>query len=68
MLRFLDNTTHNLIPVNGIAELYEICKREQYSLFVNDILTTSIDYMIGLRSVLPNAKLINFEDDGEGIS
>ena len=23
--------------------------------------------MIGLRSVLPNAKLINFEDDGEGI-
>lgn len=60
-------TTHNLIPVNGIAELYEICKREQYSVFVNDILTTSIDYMIGLRSVLPNAKLINFEDDGEGI-
>ena len=23
--------------------------------------------MIGLRSVLPHAKLINFEDDGEGI-
>ena len=66
-VKVFGNTTHNLIPVNGIAELYEICKREQYSLFVNDILTTSIDYMIGLRSVLPNAKLINFEDDGEGI-
>lgn len=23
--------------------------------------------MIGLRSVLPNAKIINFEDDGEGV-
>ena len=33
---------------------------------INDILTTSIDYMIGLRQTLPNAKLINFEDDGEG--
>ena len=60
-VKVFGNTTHNLIPVNGIAELYEICKREQFSLFVNHILTTSIDYMIGLRSVLPNAKLINFE-------
>ncbi len=59
-------TTHNLIPVNGIAELFDICKREQYNTFINDILTTSIDYMIGLRTVLPNARLINFEDDGEG--
>lgn len=59
-------TTHQLKPVNGIAELYEICKREQYDVFVNDILTTSIDYMIGLKSCLPNAKIVNFEDDGEG--
>ena len=59
-------TTHTLIPVNGIAELFDICKKEQYNTFINDILTTSIDYMIGLRSVLPNAKIINFEDDGEG--
>ena len=59
-------TTHNLIPVDGIVELYEICKEKQYDIFINDILTTSIDYMIGLRSVLPNAKIINFEDDGEG--
>lgn len=60
------NTKHNLCPVNGIAELYQICQREQYTIFINDILTTSIDYMIGLRSVLPNAKIVNFEDDGEG--
>ena len=59
-------TTHSLVPVNGIPELFERCKKEQYTLFINDILSTSIDYMIGLRSVLPTAKIINFEDDGEG--
>ena len=67
-VKIFGNTTHNLIPVNGIAELFERCKNEQYTTFINDILTTSIDYMIGLRSVLPNAKIINFEDDGEGIT
>lgn len=59
-------TTHNLIPVNGIVELFNICREKQYTIFINDILSTSIDYMIGLRSVLPKAKIINFEDDGEG--
>lgn len=62
------NTTYNLIPVNGIAELFQKCKENQYTIFINDILSTSLDYMIGLKSVLPeNAKIINFEDDGEGI-
>ncbi len=60
-------TTHTLISVNGIAELFDKCKEKQYTIFINDILTTSIDYMIGLRTVLPNAKIVNFEDDGEGI-
>ena len=60
-------TTHNLIPVNGIAELFDRCKQNEYTVFINDILTTSIDYMIGLRSVLPKAEIVNFEDDGEGI-
>ena len=60
-------TTHTLIPVNGIAELFDLCKKKQYTIFINDILTTSIDYMIALRTVLPGAKIINFEDDGEGI-
>ena len=64
--RIFGTTTHNLIPVDGITELFQKCKKEQYSIFINDILTTSIDYMIGLKSVLPQAKIINFEDDGEG--
>lgn len=60
------DTKHNLIPVNGITELFERCKKEQYEIFINDILTTSIDYMIGLKTSLPNAKIVNIEDDGEG--
>ena len=64
--KIFGNTTHNLIAVNGIAELFECCREKNYSIFINDILMTSVDYMIGLRTVLPNAKIINFEDDGEG--
>lgn len=60
-------TTHNLIPVNGIFELFEIIKQKQYTIVINDILATSLDYMIGLRSVMPaNGKIVNFEDEGEG--
>ncbi len=59
-------TTHRLIPVNGIADLFERCRKEQYTLFINDILSTSLDYMFGLKSVLPQGKIVNFEDDGEG--
>lgn len=60
-------TTHHIIGVNGIAELFERCREKQYNIFINDILSTSLDYMIALRNTLPNAKIINFEDDGEGI-
>ena len=66
-VKVFGKTTHNLKAVDGIAELFNICKEKQYNIFINDILTTSIDYMIGLRTVLPNAKIVNFEDDGEGI-
>lgn len=60
-------TTHNLIPVNGIVELFQRVKENKYTVFINDILATSLDYMIGLRSVMPeDGKIINFEDVGEG--
>lgn len=67
-IRVFGKTTHTLIAVNGIVDLFERCKKSNYTLFINDILSTSLDYMIGLKSVLPNTKIVNFEDDGEGIS
>lgn len=65
-LKIFGQTTHNLIPVDGIGDLFNKCQKEQYTIFINDILTTSIDYMIGLKKAIPNAKIVNFEDDGEG--
>lgn len=35
-------TTHNLMPVDGIHELFNKCSEKKYSIFINDILTTSI--------------------------
>lgn len=66
-VKIFGKTTHNLIGVDGIGELFNILKEKQYDVFINDVLTTSIDYMIGIRQALPHAKLVNFEDDGEGI-
>ena len=60
------NTKHQVIAINGITELFAICAKKEYDIFINDILSTSIDYMIGLRISLPYAKIINIEDDGEG--
>ena len=65
--KIFGDTNHKLLPINGIKELFQKCKVKQYTIFINDILSTTIDYMIGLRSVLPACKIINFEDDGEGI-
>jgi len=61
------NTTHTLIPVNGIGELFNILSVKKYDLFVNDILNTTVDYMVALKACHPAKKIINFEDDGEGI-
>lgn len=63
------NTTHNLIGLDGIGELLETLRKEQYTLFINDILDTTIDYMIAIRRALPSsARIVNFEDGGEGAS
>jgi spore coat polysaccharide biosynthesis predicted glycosyltransferase SpsG len=61
------DTDHRLIPVRSEEELYNNCKKEQYNIFINDILSTSLKYMEGLRAVLPEAGIINFEDDGPGV-
>ena len=60
-------TTHNLIGANGFGELLSKLQEKEYNLLINDVLTTSIDYMIAIKKTLPNAKIVNFEDDGEGI-
>ena len=60
------STTHNLIPVNGVEGLLQALSARQYDRVINDVLSTSRSYMEQLRHVLPNAKIINFEDEGDG--
>ncbi len=60
------DTTHRLFPIDGIEELLENCRERGYSVFINDIPETSSDYMSALRSALPNAKVVNFDDNGDG--
>ena len=66
-VKVFGQTTHNLIGVDGIGELFDRLQEGNYGLLINDILDTSIDYMIAVRKCIPNAKIINFEDDGEGV-
>lgn len=66
-IKIFGKTMHTLTGINGIGDLLKILEEKQYDIFINDILSTSIDYMIAVRKALPKAKIVNFEDDGEGI-
>jgi len=61
------DTKHKLIAVDGEEELLQACQKEGYSLFINDILDTTVSYMKKLKEALPKAKIVNFEDNGDGI-
>ncbi|MDD7384111.1 MAG: hypothetical protein SPI12_07210 [Actinomycetaceae bacterium] len=60
------STTHNLIPVDGLHDLFAQLQAQPYTLIINDILQTTADYMLTLRKIVPDAHIVNFEDDGEG--
>ncbi|ONI42797.1 cytidyltransferase [Candidatus Epulonipiscium fishelsonii] len=59
-------TTHNIIGINGLNELLTILSLKKYDIIINDILDTSIDYMIALKNCNSVKKIVNFEDNGEG--
>ncbi len=63
---YFGNISYHLVPIDGIEDLIEHCEKEKYTLFINDVLNTTKDYMIKLKQAMPSAKIINFEDDGEG--
>ena len=59
-------TTHNLIPVDGEKGLLLALREKQYDRLINDVLSTSREFMLSLRKALPNARIVNFEDEGDG--
>ena len=62
------DTTHNLVPVDGVDGLLAVLRKIKYDCFINDVLSTDIEYMRTLRSALHNTKIVNLEDEGEGLT
>lgn len=65
--KIFGKTMHNLIGVDGEDELLECLKEKQYDIIINDVLNTTMEYVNSLKNASPKAKIINFEDAGEGI-
>lgn len=61
-------TTHRLIGVSGIRELLEKLRQKEYTLFINDTTSTSLEYMEALRKEVRHARIVNFDDHGDGAS
>lgn len=59
-------TTHNLFPVDGTEGFLAAIAQADYDIIIHDILSTDCKYMKAVRHAAPTAKIINFEDDGEG--
>lgn len=66
-IRSFGDTTHALIGVDGIQELLERLRKNQYDIMINDVLSTTPEYMKAVREALPHGRIVNFEDDGEGM-
>ncbi len=59
-------TAYPLIPVEGTEGFLKAIAGKQYDIVINDILNTKISYMERLREAAGSARIINFEDEGEG--
>lgn len=61
------NTKHNILGVDGTDGLMEQLSTKEYDLLINDVLSTSEDYMLAIKKAAPHIKILNFEDEGEGV-
>lgn len=59
-------TTHNLCPVSGEEAFMQAVAQGQYDVVINDVLSTTEEYMKQLKACAPSTKFINFEDEGTG--
>ena len=61
-------TTYNLVPVDGDHDFVERMRDSNYDIIINDVLSTERGFMQSLKAAAPNARIINFEDEGDGAS
>lgn len=57
---------HRIIPVDGEEGLLAALRKKQYDVLINDVLSTTREFMEALRKAAGNAVIVNFEDDGAG--
>ncbi len=60
------DSKHSILPVAGQEELLRICREKQYSVFINQLQATDTGYMEALHTAMPEARIANLDDDGEG--
>lgn len=60
------HTTYQLYSVKGSDEFISAVSTRGYDIIIIDNLDTSETFMCQLRDALPKARIINFEDDGDG--
>lgn len=60
------NTAYELQGIKDNEELIHKLSEVQCGILINDTLNTSADLMKEIRDSIPEIKIINFEDDGEG--
>lgn len=61
-------TPYQLFPVDGCEGFVETIREKSYDIVINDVLSTSAEYMSALREALPHARIVNFEDEGDGVA
>lgn len=62
----LKSSPVHLIPVDGIGDFIHRIKKKHYDIIINYFSPSVAEYMKTIKTCLPNARIINFDDDGEG--
>lgn len=60
------NTTYQLKGYDNTRELLDMLAQGRYETVINDILDTDEKYMLDLKNIRPDMKVVNFEDLGKG--
>ncbi len=65
-LEVFGNVPYELVGVSDTNDLIHKLDEHEINMLINDVLSTTVEYMSAIRLALPNIKVVNFEDDGEG--
>lgn len=65
-IKVFRNTTYQLKAYDNTQELLDMLAQEGYERVINDILDTDEKYILSLKNIRSDIKIVNFEDLGKG--